>query len=110
MKLIERMVEAAFETSNKLKQFKNDVDLSIVDFKIKINKDVTTALELLVKINDRVADLTTAVVSITQTIQLHQKAITDIYSMQAAINNALQDRRATVELPETKKTKNEKPN
>ncbi len=110
MKLIERMVEAAFETSNRLKQFKNDVDLNIVDFKIKVNKDVTTALESLVNINDRVADLTTAVVNITQTIQLHQKAITDIYNMQAAINNALQDRRATVELPETKKTKNEKPN
>ena len=110
MKLIEKMVEAAFETSTKLKQMKNDIDLNVVDFKIKVNRDLTAALELLANMSDRVSDLTTALINVTQTIQLHQKAITDLYSMQSAINNALQDRRATVELPETKKTKNEKPN
>jgi|SRR3990167_7648158 hypothetical protein len=110
MKMIDKMVEKALDSSPRLLEILSTIGTKMEQIMDRVDKDAEVAYDLITKVSARISDLTTAVVNVTQTLQLHQKAITDLYSMQNAINNALNDRRPSVELPDGKKTKNEKPN
>lgn len=121
MKFIEKMVEKVLKTSPQLLEKALESSpkllevLSLVNEKIEIivkrvDDDALAAIKLISKTSDRVSDLTTAVINITRTLELHQKAITDLYSAQNAINSALSDKRPSIDLPEIKKSKDEKPN
>lgn len=118
MKFVDKLVEKALDVAPQLKTLKEHVDdaekrfkSEIIEVRIKMNENLIEAIEYMYKVQDNVAAVKNSVESIITTLELHQKAITDLYAAINAVTSVINDKRSSaMDLPDIKKVKDEKPN